>query len=932
MNQDGGNDNPNDQGMPGNNANFNASRTPSAGGDPNSTRNVLSNIGTPSFNFSQIPQHILQSLSSSQLRMIQQRHEQLLMSRMQQQRMQQSGNAVPPGAKFNNRNASTGGNMTNPNNNNNNSNMSPGTTQANMRRADNASQPPNAQLGNNSNNNMNQPQGTLNLPPQIAQLPPMEQLQVLNTLKQQAILKKNPAAVTTINMALQQLQQHIQQQLQQQSGGPDIPQQNMMQNSANMMNNSPANANSGNKGTGKTAQQANKKKASHKKAAGAAGAQNNQTVPPATSKQAAKKSTTTETTKAKRKSKAKVTKPQSSEYPSASLPNQGVLAASIAALPLPELELPKLELPKFQIVQYNPEEQPLPSKTYWSSNTETPSTDTLLYEQILDRDEKYKEARRKESQGYEPFSIYGFSNKEYISKQFHNLKYYQDLKSTRMESITLTSKNMPAASIWGSGYAGYGNGNTNTMTNIIPEHVPEGMRKNFIFDDEVVYKDVMSENEYSARDQLVPIRLEFDQERDKFFLRDTLLWNKNDKLVNINDFVKDMLMDYRFDETNIKTLTHTISRSIKDQILEFQPNPYVELNQCRTGGDDLRIKIKLDIVVGQNQLIDQFEWDISNTENDAEEFAENMCQELQLPGEFITAISHAIREQVHMYHKSLALLGYTFDGQPVEDDDIRSRLLSVVTLDDIFRQQSETKHYTPNLLQISAAEFERLDRDKDRDTRRKRRQGRFNRRGYGLINAASSSNVAGAAIGGSSALSGMPVLNKGAAVGGSLPGTGAAISHSANGPVDIPLPDLSDLPRTFRTPIPTTILPGGVDFGPSVKSFDVKTTVEYRPRPEGPKPPPPPCYIIDNNPGKSLLLCIRLKKKDADGQTDPSTQDDKGTGPKEETSMTADKSLAKPQDASTANANPAAPAINNNAATRPSFASKAPGGTAVNPQ
>ena len=711
-----------------------------------------------------------------------------------------------------------------------------------------------------------------------------------------------------------------------------MSQQNTMGTPANMINNGATNMNNGINGTNSTPQSNNKKKPSHKKTTGPTNAQGGHAGSATTAKQSHKKSAPAENSKTKRKSKAKVTKPQPSQYPTGTLQNQASLAASVAALPMPELELPKLELPKFQTIQYNPNEERLPSKTYWSSKSESPSTDTLLYEQMIDRDEKFKEARRKESQGYEPFSIYGFSNKEYISKQFHNLKYYQDLKSTRMESITLTSKNMPSASIWGSGYAGYGNGNTNTTTNIIPEHVPQGMRKNFVFDDEVVYKDVMSENEYSARDQLVPIRLEFDQERDKFFLRDTLLWNKNDKLVNINDFVKDMLMDYRFDEANIKTLTHTISRSIKEQILEFQPNPYVELNQFRTGGDDLRVKIKLDIVVGQNQLIDQFEWDISNTENDAEEFAENMCQELQLPGEFITAISHAIREQVHMYHKSLALLGYTFDGQPVEDDDIRSRILSVVTLDDIFRQQSETKHYTPNLLQISAAEFERLDRDKDRDTRRKRRQGRFNRRGYGLINAASNGNISGAAIGGTAALSGMPALNKGSqlagTLGGSLPGTGAAISSSANGPADIPLPDLSDLPRTFRTPIPTTILPGGVDFGPSVKSYDTKTTVEYKPRPQGPKPPPPPCYIIDNNPGKSLLLCIRLKKKDSD-ETKDITKDEDKEGTNDGSRPTGDMAQNNLQDANASN-NSAAPAdANNNAAPQPSFASKAPEGTAA---
>ena len=850
--------------------------------DQNNMRNVFSNIGTPSFSFSQIPQHVLQSLTPQQLRMIQQRHQQLLLSRIQQQQQMQQQNNANVGQQNINDNATANSSRNSNNNNNNtatNNNVraaSSGMNQMDAQQPQSQQLPPQAQAQaqaqsqsqqtpqNNNPINSQQP-GMINLPPQIAQLALPAQIQVLNTLKQQAVLKENPAAVTTITMALQQVQQRYQQQLEQ----GDSMMQGNMPSAGQSMSNSPMNVPAPQKSAPAAKQTATKRKPAQKKA-NAATSHGKGTNSQSTA--ATKKAASTETQKPKRKTKPKTPKtPANIQAPAPTV--VGETSQMNLQMPLPELELPKLELPKFQTIKYDPKESKLPTTDYWSSKSDNPSTDTLLYEQIIKRDERFKEDHRKESQGYEPFSIYGFSNKEYIAKQFHILKYYQDLKNTRMQSITLTSKNIPAASIWGTGYAGYGNGNTNEVTNIIPEYIPKGMRKNVLFDDEIVYKDAMSDNDYNTRDQLVPIRLEFDQERDKFFLRDTLLWNKNDKLVNINEFVKDMLMDYRFDESYVKSLTHTISRSIKDQILKFQPNPYIELNQYRVGGDDLRIKIKLDIVVGQNQLIDQFEWDISNTENDAEEFAENMCQELQLPGEFQTAISHSIREQVHMYHKSLALLGYTFDGQAVEDDDIRSRLVSVITLDDIFRPQSETKIYTPNLLQISAAELERLDKDKDRDTRRKRRQGRFNRRGFGLITANSNANLAGESVGGSTGLLSNSKAN--------VPGSASGISNGAAGATDIPLPDLSDLPRTFRTPIPTTLLPGGVDFGPSVNSYDLDTTIEYKPRPAGPKPPPPPCFIIDNIPGKSLLLCIKMKKKETETKMLPESSINVNNGPQQ---------------------------------------------------
>ncbi|CAD6601080.1 XXYS1_4_G0019050.mRNA.1.CDS.1 [Saccharomyces cerevisiae] len=495
-------------------------------------------------------------------------------------------------------------------------------------------------------------------------------------------------------------------------------------------------------------------------------------------------------------------------------------------------QLPKLNLPKYQTIQYDPPETKLPYPTYWSDKKA--DTDTLLYEQIIQRDKINKYSLIRETNGYDPFSIYGFSNKEYISRLWHTLKYYQDLKNTRMKSITSTSQKIPSASIWGNGYSGYGNGITNTTTRVIPQ-VEVGNRKHYLEDKLKVYKQAMNE----TSEQLVPIRLEFDQDRDRFFLRDTLLWNKNDKLIKIEDFVDDMLRDYRFEDATREQHIDTICQSIQEQIQEFQGNPYIELNQDRLGGDDLRIRIKLDIVVGQNQLIDQFEWDISNSDNCPEEFAESMCQELELPGEFVTAIAHSIREQVHMYHKSLALLGYNFDGSAIEDDDIRSRMLPTITLDDVYRPAAESKIFTPNLLQISAAELERLDKDKDRDTRRKRRQGRSNRRGMLALSGTSASNTS---------------MN-------GVHNTVAAGNASSLPPGEILLPDIADIPRTFRTPVPSTLMPGGVDVGPFVESYELRNTTTYKSRPDRPKPVSPPCYIIDHIPGHSLLLSIKLPGK-----------------------------------------------------------------------
>lgn len=511
---------------------------------------------------------------------------------------------------------------------------------------------------------------------------------------------------------------------------------------------------------------------------------------------------------------SQMSKPQS---PGSSLAgNSPQVLARDSQIPTPAGPPPTMPLPEYQIIYQDPPEQYMSSSTHWSDmikrgelDVKEASSDLLVYEQILKRDRENSEQLKKERAGFEPFSKYGFSHKEYLTRLLQDLNYMKEVKAARMKSITATTQGAVAKSIWGDGYSGYGNGFSNTVTNVSTGVAAPGGRQLMDYDIRDVYHQAMNE----MHEELVPVRLEFDAERDNFSLRDVFMWNKNESIIKIEDLVTEMLRDYRFRRND--QFFETVVQSIREQINEFQPDPFVENDREFDGGDDMRVKIQLDIVVGQNQLIDAFEWDISNPDNNPEEFAEAMSQELELPGEFSTAIAHSIREQVHMYHKSLVLTNYQFDGSVVDDEDIRGRFLPLITLDEVFRNSLDVKVFTPNLLKVSYTELERLDRDKDRDTRRKRRQGRFNRRGAG-------------------------------------PSANAAQNESS-------LPDLSDVPKTFRIPIPSSVLPGGVDLGPSVNSYNTFATTEYFARPPEPivQEAGQCCRIIDHNPGQYLLIGIK---------------------------------------------------------------------------
>ena len=179
-------------------------------------------------------------------------------------------------------------------------------------------------------------------------------------------------------------------------------------------------------------------------------------------------------------------------------------------------------------------------------------------------------------------------------------------------------------------------------------------------------------------EHLVPVRLDMDFDKGK--IRDTFTWNLNDRLVPLDIFAETLCEDYDV------PLHHApnVAKAISEQVSDFQPHFY-DLSQARPmdpnlpyvayKDDDLRVVIKLDITVGQQNLVDQFEWDLNNPLNDPEEFAERLCQELSLPNEFLTAIAHSIREQAQHFTKSLLLVGHTFDGRSVEDEDIRQGAL-----------------------------------------------------------------------------------------------------------------------------------------------------------------------------------------------------------------------------------------------------------------
>lgn len=406
--------------------------------------------------------------------------------------------------------------------------------------------------------------------------------------------------------------------------------------------------------------------------------------------------------------------------------------------------------------------------------------DIKIYEDIIKKDSSYLRGSQQQSK----------KNKTMIEKMARDIKTYNTIKQLRMNAINASDKNQYNNSIWGEGYLGYGNGISNTATQVIlpQNNKPFSRVPDIGYTEKQLNEAVLRGLKTGKNKPLVPIRLDFDQERDRFKLRDTFLWDLSDETYRIENFVRTLIEDYKFIPDQH---FHSIMNTVNEQIKDFKPivdNPMGEL----------RVPIKIDLVINNTQFTDQFEWDIlSLSENDPEEFATILCDEMSLPGEFVTAIAFSIREQAQLFHKALFLVGYSFDGSLVREDEIRSHLLPplrVLTnseageqVEDFIttlRNPAAVSDFSPALNKLTQLEVEKIDKEMERESRRRRRHNNdfsYNENGPNMgVNRGTASRRSGL--------------------------------HIGRG-VKTTLPDLSEIPKMFRTPMPSSILPGGIDLG-----------------------------------------------------------------------------------------------------------------------
>ena len=220
---------------------------------------------------------------------------------------------------------------------------------------------------------------------------------------------------------------------------------------------------------------------------------------------------------------------------------------------------------------------------------------------------------------------------------------------------------------------------------------------------------------------IVPVRI--DVELEGYHFQDTFTWISPIDNNLIETFVDQLCHDF---ELSPQIMKGQLMKTIKEQIVDF--NTYNTSSGKFALPSELK-NIRIIIICDLIWLADQFEWEPFNARNVAEDFAYVYCNELRLPGEFKSAVAHAIREQSFLFLKALLTTGYRVDPSngniQFNDNEVaecaitnsngfsqKNRLLRTPDLVDFF---------TPKIVNLTEDELEKLSYSRKRENRSKKR-------------------------------------------------------------------------------------------------------------------------------------------------------------------------------------------------------------------
>ncbi|KAG7384158.1 hypothetical protein PHYPSEUDO_002942 [Phytophthora pseudosyringae] len=194
---------------------------------------------------------------------------------------------------------------------------------------------------------------------------------------------------------------------------------------------------------------------------------------------------------------------------------------------------------------------------------------------------------------------------------------------------------------------------------------------------------------FPTRDTLlIPIRLDIDIEGYRYI--DSFSWNLYEKDFTYETFAAALVRDLDLPDCFYKR----IAKSIQEQVEKAQKSlPWHEA-VTRESLHPIFINLRLNDTI----YIDRFEWDLNNPNNSPERFAQVVCEDLGLSGEFEAQVALSIREQLRDYSRLIR-------------EGLKDRVTRLPPITAAFRGRLDAEAWGPSVKYILADDIPQLERE-----------------------------------------------------------------------------------------------------------------------------------------------------------------------------------------------------------------------------
>lgn len=167
-----------------------------------------------------------------------------------------------------------------------------------------------------------------------------------------------------------------------------------------------------------------------------------------------------------------------------------------------------------------------------------------------------------------------------------------------------------------------------------------------------------------------------------------------------------------------------VAKQVRDQVDELHGLAELMVRSEEDERDDvekdLRVVINLDLQIGALHLTDRIEWDLSSNLT-PELFAAVLVRDLSLPPEAAPLIAHQIHEELVRHKRTCLEIGLIAGDDEDEPSRRTAASRGAKVLEGVWREWSDIGAFGPRVDRLSAEEMERRELDRERASRRAKR-------------------------------------------------------------------------------------------------------------------------------------------------------------------------------------------------------------------